>query len=195
MNGRTLINLYWLPGSRNPADLSSKTHNNLAKVVNGSYYRHGHASYANIFPCEQSILFATMMAGTYKFRGLSSLANHPSHCYYCCSKYGREVAGILVFHTELLGTGNPTTTHHTRDGYDAILTDANDVGEVASLAKGSDGVMYSRQFYEEILDRFSSLDKLIVGLVTITLRLRKVPAGAVEFNSVKTQIWDRIVRS
>ena len=90
MNGRTLIKLYWLPGSRNPADLSSKTHNNLAKVVNGSYYRHGHASYSNNFPCEQSILFATMMGGTYKFRGLSSLANHTSHCYYCCSKYGRD---------------------------------------------------------------------------------------------------------
>merc|ERR1711867_174092 len=60
INKRTLINLYWLPGSRNPADLSSKTHHNLASVVKGSFYRHGHSSYSNTFPCEQSILFATM---------------------------------------------------------------------------------------------------------------------------------------
>merc|ERR1711888_519520 len=110
INGETLINLYWLPGSRNPADLSSKTHHNLASVVNGSFYRHGHSSYSDTFPCKQSILFATMKAGTCKFRGLSSLVNHTSQCHYCCSKFGREVAGVLVFHTELLGPGNSTTS-------------------------------------------------------------------------------------
>ena len=136
MNSRTLIRLFWLPGNRNPADLSSKTHSNLAKVVNSSYYRNGHASYANEFPCEQSVLFATMLEGVYKFRGLSSLANHTSHCYYCCSKYGREVAGILVYHTQILaGTGEPVTTDHPSDGYEAILTDAN-TGMWPSLLRG-----------------------------------------------------------
>ena len=66
---------------------------------------------------------------------------------------------------------------------------------MAIIAKGSNGVLYSRQFYQELLDRFSSLDKLVVGLVTITLRLRKVSANAVEFNSAKAQVWDRLIRS
>ena len=142
-----------------------------------------------------------MKAGTYKFRGLTSLTNHTSQCNYCCSKFGREVGGILVFHTELLGPGSPTTsTTGTPSGYDAILAAANsllleDDGQVASLGKGSGEVTYAKQFYLELLARFSSLEKLIVGLVTITLRVRKIPAGAVEFNSVKTQIWDRILRS
>ena len=126
INKETQINLYWLPGSMNPADLSSKTHHNLAAVVNGSFYRHGHSSYSDVFPPEQAVLFATMKGGTYKFRGLTSLVNHTSQCNFCCSKLGREVGGILVFHTELLGPGNTTTsTTDTPAGYDAILTDAN----------------------------------------------------------------------
>ena len=66
MNNSTLINLYWAPGPMNPADLSSKTHPNLAAVVNGSFYRHGHPSYSGVFPPEQAILFATMKGGVYK---------------------------------------------------------------------------------------------------------------------------------
>ena len=49
MNSQTLIRLFWVPGNRNPADLSSKYHSNLAKVVNSSYYRNGHESYASKF--------------------------------------------------------------------------------------------------------------------------------------------------
>ena len=105
------MNLYWIPGSRNPADLSSKTHPKLASVVNGDFYRHGHPSYqATSFPCDRSVLFATMCAGSFKFRWLSSLTNHTSQCNHCCSKFGREVAGVLVFHTVLLGPGGPTTS-------------------------------------------------------------------------------------
>merc|ERR1712215_549546 len=168
MNGRTLINLYWLSGSRNPADLSSKTHHNLASVVNGSFYRHGHSSYSNTFPCEQSILFATMKAGTYKFRGLTSLTNHTSQCHYCCSKFSREVAGVLIFHTELLGPGGPTTsTTNAPAGYDEILAAANslqleDTEQVTSLDRVSDELTYGQQLYSELLARFSCINKLIV---------------------------------
>ena len=85
------------------------------------------------------------------------------------------MAGILVFHTEILWTGKPTTTPHLRDGHDAILTDTNTAGEMASIAKGSDGVVYSRQFYQEILERFSSLDKLIVGTGDDNIEVKKSP--------------------
>ena len=37
MNGGLLVELYWAPGTLNPADLSSKTHANLAKVLNSSF--------------------------------------------------------------------------------------------------------------------------------------------------------------
>ena len=101
-----------------------------------------------------------------------------------------------MYHTQILaGTGEPVTTDHPSDGYEAILTDANTARDVAIIARGSTGVVYTRQFYQELLDRFSSLDKLVVGLVTITLRVRKVSPNAIEFNSAKAQVWDRLIRS
>ena len=149
-----LIRLFWVPGTRDPADLSSKYHNNLAAVVNSSYYREGHASYGSKFPCNESVLFATMLGGVFKFRGLTSLAKHTSHCYYCCANYGREVAGILVYHTEILaGTGRPVATDSPSDGYENIVTADNTARDAAIVARGSTGITYTQQFYEELLAR------------------------------------------
>ena len=184
----------------NPADLSSKTHHNLAEVVNGSFYRHGHSSYSGAFPPEQAILFATMKGGVYKFRGLTSLGEHTSTCNFCCSEFGREVGGILVFHTELLGKNSTTSSPDSPADYNAILTDANTLlkehyGQIASLGKGSGEGTYAKQFYLELLSRFSSLERLIVGLVVITCRARKISTDAATFNAVKRQVWDKILRT
>ena len=104
------------------------------------------------------------------------------------------MAGIFVYHTEILaGTGRPVATDHPSDGYENILTDANTAREAGIVARGLTGVIYTQQFYQELLDRFSSLDKLVVGLVTITLRVRKVSPNAIEFNSAKAQVWDRLI--
>ena len=46
MFGGILIELFWAPGSFNPADLSSKIHANLSTVLNSSFYRAGHSSYS-----------------------------------------------------------------------------------------------------------------------------------------------------
>ena len=85
MNGGLLVELFWAPGTLNPADLSSKTHANLAKVLNSSFYRNGHESYSSQFPPVEAKLFATVEAGVFKFRGLTSLSEHTSHCHMCSS--------------------------------------------------------------------------------------------------------------
>ena len=76
-----LVELYWSPGSHNAADLSSKTHTNLSKVLNSNFYRAGHSSYSGDFPAPESILFATTHSGVLKYRGLTSLSNHTSVCH------------------------------------------------------------------------------------------------------------------
>ena len=38
---RNPILFVWLPGSKNPSDLNSKSHSNLLKVINGDFWRHG----------------------------------------------------------------------------------------------------------------------------------------------------------
>ena len=54
---------------------------------------------------------------------------------------------------------------------------------------------YGKQFYNELLARFSCINKLITGLTTITLRVRRIPPDCVAFNRVKRQVWDRILRT
>merc|ERR1712030_89349 len=192
----------WAPGPLNPADLSSKTHANLAAVVNSSFYRHGHSSYSGQFPPEEAILFATVKGGVFKFRGLTSLGEHSSHCNFCSSEFSRQVGKILVHHTELLGENSTTSSHDgTLADHNAILTDANtllkaDNDQTASLGQGSGEVVYGKQFYLELLARFSSLERLITGLVAITCRVRKIPRGdAATWNSVKKQVWEKMLRS
>merc|ERR1711888_157089 len=123
MHGGMLIELFWAPGSLNPADLSSKTHANLATVLNSSFYRNEHESYSSQFPPAEAILFATVQAGVFKFRGLTSLAEHTSHCHYCSSEYSKQVGEILVHHTELLGEKSDGTLANLG----AILSDANKI--------------------------------------------------------------------
>ena len=102
------------------------------------------------------------------------MGNHTSECNFCCSAFGREVGGILVFHTELLGKNSTISSPDTPADYNAILTDANtllkedDGQQVASSSKGSGEVTYDKQFYLDLLGRFSALERLIVGLVAIT---------------------------
>merc|ERR1711867_335592 len=97
------VELYWAPGSENPADLSSKVHNNLSRILNSSYYRHGHSSYSAKFPSPEAILFARVHSGVLQFRGLTSLSNHTSACLFCSTQYSRNVSEVLTFHTALLG--------------------------------------------------------------------------------------------
>merc|ERR1711888_197467 len=98
-----LIELYWSPGSHNAADLSSKIHTNLSKVLNSNFYRAGHSSYCGDFPAPESILFATIHSGVLKYRGLTSLSNHTSVCHHCSTQYSRNISEVLNFHTALLG--------------------------------------------------------------------------------------------
>ena len=77
-----LIELYWAPGGHNAADLSSKIHSNLSKVLNSKFYRAGHASYSGDFPPPEAILFATIHSGVLKYRGLTSVSNHQSSCHF-----------------------------------------------------------------------------------------------------------------
>ena len=54
---------------------------------------------------------------------------------------------------------------------------------------------YSREFYGKLLTRFSFLDRFVMGLVSITLRVRKSPNNAVQFNSAKAEVWDILFRT
>ena len=131
MFGGILIELYWAPGSLNPADLSSKVHANLAKVLNSSFYRAGHSFYSAEFSPPEAILFATVHSGVFKFRGLQSLSNHTSSCNCCSTQFSQKVGELLVHHTEVLGNKSEIDTSLvSQDGpksHSAILEDANEI--------------------------------------------------------------------
>ena len=107
-----------------------------------------------------------------------------------------------MHHTELLGEKSETSSHDgTLADHGAILSDANNIlkadnGQTASLEQRSGEGVFGKQFYLEMLARFSSLDHLITGLVAITCRVRKVPReDAATWNSVKRQVWEKMLRS
>merc|ERR1712215_154082 len=188
-----LIELFWAPGTLKPADLSSKTHANLAAVLNSSFYRSGHKSYSSHFPPEEAILFATVHAGVFKFRGLTSLGDHTSHCNYCSSEFSKQVVEILVHHTEVLGEKSETSSH---DGTFANHILKADHGETASLKQRSGETVFGKQFYLALLARFSSIDHLIIGLAAIICRVRKIPReNAGIWNYIKRQVWEKMLRS
>ena len=128
-----LVEVYWSPGSHNAADLSSKYHNNLCKVLNSDFYRSGHASYSGDFPAPESILVATIHSGVLKYRGLSNLTNHTSICNHCSTEYGQNISEVLTFQTSLLGNSE-TNKNVPSDksmvigkNYDDILESSNQI--------------------------------------------------------------------
>ena len=173
-----LIELFWAPGSHNAADLSSKVITNLAKILNSSFYRHGHCSYSAEFPSPEAILFATIHSGVLRFRGLTSLSNHTSACHFCSTQYSDKVGKVLTFHTELLGKSETDKTLKGHNSYSDILAKANEILSPNNCETTSVGLVrktvFGKDLYLSMLARFSSIYNLITGLACIMCRVRKV---------------------
>ena len=106
-----------------------------------------------------------------------------------------------MLHTEILGKKSETDSHDEFKSHSDILVDANDIlrannCETASVGQSVGKSVFGKVLYLEMLARFSSIDHLITGLAAITCRVRKVPREhAGNWNSVKRQVWEKLLRS
>ena len=102
------IMFVWADGSENPADLNSKSHNNLLEIVNGEFWRHGPPSFtADVFPPPNYKVYARYSKGSFYFTGLgmTELDVHLTNCENSVCRQtdtGPMMAGKLVSHTKRL---------------------------------------------------------------------------------------------
>ena len=104
----------WLPGTKNPADLNSKSHPNLLKFINGDFWRHGPPAFTSeTFPTSDMKVYGRYVGASFHFAGLG-LTETDIHLTTCkhstCmnTESGGMVAGKLTSHTQLLGSAGLT---------------------------------------------------------------------------------------
>ena len=104
----------WLPGTKNPADLNSKSLPNLLKIINGDFWRHGPPAFTSeTFPTSDMKVYGRYVGGSFHFDGLG-LTDTDIHLTTCknstCmnTESGGMVAGKLTSHTQLLGSAGST---------------------------------------------------------------------------------------
>ena len=100
----------WCEGIQNPADLNSKSHPNLLKIINGDFWRHGPPAFtADVFPSSDLKIYARYTGGSFFFDGLglTELDLHLTTCENSScmqTETGRMVAGKLTSHAQRLGS-------------------------------------------------------------------------------------------
>ena len=79
------ILLTWRPGIENPADYVSKRHVGLAGILNSSFWRLGHTSYASPTFLENSHIYAAFRDGSFIWYGFTAAATaaHMAECMLC----------------------------------------------------------------------------------------------------------------
>ena len=124
----------WCPGKLNPADLNSKTHPELLKVVNGDFWRHGPPEFSSeIFPTSDMKVYGRYTAGSFFFDGLAETDVHLTTCSnsMCMqTESGAMVADKLTLHAQRL---SPAGLADKLDDAKQLLADQIETGTTGQL--------------------------------------------------------------
>ena len=164
----------WTPSSQLPADLNSKPHKQLDKVLNSTFWRNRHESYTSeVFPSKESKVYASVTGGVFQYYGLPNTATHLSQCYCCSTQFesGDQISSVLrienmafsvdtsdalVTHVAAGGSVQraPLTHEDLPHGEDPAITSTQHVPEPQSggstevvAKRGNDKLQYSDHVY------------------------------------------------
>ena len=125
----------WCQGTQNPADLNSKTHPGLLKIINGDFWRHGPPAFtAEIFPTSDMKIYARYSEGSFFFDGLAETDIHLTTCSNSTcmqTESGVMVADKLTLHAQRLGPAG--LADKFSDAKQLMLADQTETGTAAQL--------------------------------------------------------------
>ena len=128
----------WCEGIQNPADLNSKSHPNLLKIINGDFWRHGPPAFtADTFPTSDMKIYARYSGGSFFFDdlGLTETDIHLTTCMQ--TESGGMVAGKLTSHAQRLGSAR--LADGVSDTKQLMLADQNEIEPAAQLGGAYSG--------------------------------------------------------